>query len=416
MLIPLFSVADVRAELPFIAVRPGESIQEAINKVKPGGLVFISSGVYHELITINKSITITGAGAESTIIDGSATSNTILIICAPRVKITMLTIQNTSRSTLAGFPTGIHIHNSYNVTLEQLVIKETSIGIQVTNSSFNIISKNDIYGNYYAGILINSKSNQNTITLNEIKNNNIGLSIADSSCQLNRIYHNNFINNTRQAQQFGGQNIWDNGYPSGGNYWSDHKADDLKSGQNQTEMGKDGIIDVPYPDAYSCWDRYPLSAPVKCSTIEWQGNKFEIITISNATNIQLSFNQQTKSLYLNFSLNKPAGMCRATIPKKLLWCEKLSEWSIAYNKNNQTIQYNAQEDNENTYLFFTFSPEIDNEIRITATNVIPEFQGVYLQILLFSLTLSMTLARFLKRGKNIGKNFDNNIVKAAART
>jgi parallel beta-helix repeat protein len=398
MLIPLFSVADVRAELPFIVVRPGESIQEAINKVKPGGLVFISSGVYHESIIVNKSITITGASAESTIIDGSATSGAILIICASNVKITMLTVQNTSKSALTGFPIGIHIRNSHNITLERLIIKETSIGIQVTNSSFNTIFNDTIDGNYYAGILIKMNSCKNTITFNNIKNNNVGLLIADASCQLNRIFHNNFINNNHQAQHFGGQNIWDNDYPSGGNYWSDHKADDVKSGKNQTEIGGDGILDVPYPDAYSCWDKYPLSAPVRCFTIEWQGNKFKINIVSNSTNIRLNFNQQIKSLYLNFSLNKEAGICRAAIPKKLLRCEKPNEWKIVYNKNNQTIQYNIQEDTENTYLYFTFSPEIGNEIRITATNVIPEFQNI--QILLLTLTITfMLLIRSIKRRK-----------------
>jgi parallel beta-helix repeat protein len=390
-------VANVRAEFPPIVVRPGESIQEAINKVKPGGLVFVSSGVYHESIIVNKSITITGAGAELTIIDGSATPGTILTICASNVKITMLTVQNTSKSALTGFPIGVHIRNSCNITLERLIVKETSIGIQITNSSFNTISNNTIDGNYYAGILIKMNSCKNTITFNNIKNSNVGLLIVDASCQLNRIFHNNFINNSHQAQHFGGQNIWDNDYPSGGNYWSDHKADDVKSGRNQTEIGGDGILDVPYPDAYSCWDKYPLSAPVRCFTIEWQGNKFKINIVSN-TNIQLNFNQQIKSLYLNFSLNKEAGICRAAIPKKLLWCEKPNEWKIVYNKNNQTIQYNIQEDAENTYLYFTFSPEIGNEIRITATNVIPEFQNI--QILLLTLTITFTLLiRYIKRRK-----------------
>ena len=56
-------------------------------------------------------------------------------------------------------------------------------------------------------------------------------------------------------------NMWDDGYPSGGNYWSDHVTVDDYSGINQDELGSDGIVDEPYIiDDYNR-DNYPLMEP-----------------------------------------------------------------------------------------------------------------------------------------------------------
>jgi len=53
-------------------------------------------------------------------------------------------------------------------------------------------------------------------------------------------------------------NVWDDGYPSGGNYWSDYDGLDLYSGLYQNETGSDGIGDNPYIIAENNQDRYSL--------------------------------------------------------------------------------------------------------------------------------------------------------------
>ena len=126
-----------------------------------------------------------------------------------------------------------------------------------------------IYGP--AGIDIESPNN--VVAGNTISYNEIGMTIGLlTMVGANVIYHNNFINNLYRPAMIGSINLWDNGYPSGGNYWSDCTREDFYSGPYQNETGSDGIGDYPYalsewmgPDVPPEWreqcDNYPLMEP-----------------------------------------------------------------------------------------------------------------------------------------------------------
>ncbi|MBU4337949.1 right-handed parallel beta-helix repeat-containing protein [Patescibacteria group bacterium] len=135
-----------------------------------------------------------------------------------------------------------------------------------SNSKNNIIKGNTLsYNNIgpsSAGIYFYSDSNYNTITGNNISDNSFGFNIYYSAGNI--IYHNNIKNNTNQVyDNVGNGNIWDDGYPSGGNYWSDYAGENVKKGASQNEAGSDGIGDTPYivigyGDKVLVQDRYPL--------------------------------------------------------------------------------------------------------------------------------------------------------------
>jgi len=142
---------------------------------------------------------------------------------------------------------GIDILSSSNI-LRNNIISNCNIGICMLKPRFD---------RYY-------EVSNNLIIENTLVNNSIGISAGG---ERNKIYHNNFINNTIQAEDQVGLNRWDNGYPSGGNYWSDYNGTDEFSGEKQNEPGSDGIGDVPYKIPMIEWpnhyigDTYPLMKP-----------------------------------------------------------------------------------------------------------------------------------------------------------
>ncbi|UCE15827.1 MAG: hypothetical protein JSV12_08200, partial [Candidatus Bathyarchaeota archaeon] len=93
---------------------------------------------------------------------------------------------------------------------------------------------------------------------NNITNNHNGIWLWLSSN--NTIYHNNLVDNTEQVYSYNSTNVWDDGYPSGGNYWSNYTGVDLYNGLYQNETGSDGIGDTPHIIDTSNQDNYPFTA------------------------------------------------------------------------------------------------------------------------------------------------------------
>ena len=131
-------------------------------------------------------------------------------------------------------------------------------GIRLSPSSNSFVRGNNITANSYAGIRLDTSSNYNNVSENNITNNARGIYLSLSSN--NRFHHNNFIGNTQQVCFFesGYANAWDDGYPSGGNYWSSYTGIDNYSGQYQNETGSDGLGDTPLQINQNNKDNYPI--------------------------------------------------------------------------------------------------------------------------------------------------------------
>ncbi|MCG2825437.1 MAG: PKD domain-containing protein [Thermoplasmatales archaeon] len=169
-------------------------------------------------------------------------------------------------------PYGIWLFYSSSNNITGCSVYNTQYGILLDSSSNNKITNCAIYSNV-RGIPIMpvtspedaTDSINNVITNCSISNNDYGVYIpfnAYAGAYNNYIHHNNFINNTEQARD-GYTNYWDNGYPSGGNYWSDYTGVDNYSGANQDAPGSDGIGDTPYDISHGTnKDNYPLMTPL----------------------------------------------------------------------------------------------------------------------------------------------------------
>ncbi|MEW6069366.1 MAG: right-handed parallel beta-helix repeat-containing protein [Candidatus Thermoplasmatota archaeon] len=157
---------------------------------------------------------------------------------------------------------GITVHSSSgNTIVDNNVYSNEDFGIGLIDSDENNVTQNLANSNAYFGIILNS-ANNNTITYNNVSNNAYYGIVLWYSSNSNHIHHNNFINNLNQANDTC-SNTWDNGYPSGGNYWSDYTGVDLYSGVNQDQPGSDGIGDTPYPVlGGTSQDNYPLMSPL----------------------------------------------------------------------------------------------------------------------------------------------------------
>ncbi len=178
----------------------------------------------------------------------------VILIRCNNIRVEDLNVSNTS--------VGIELWQTNNTIISRNKIKNNTYGILIWDSNYNVFSGNDVISNGIA-IFLRDSSNYNVFSKNNITSNEYGILMRGVLMvpHGNAFWHNNFINNAQQVYATAWKrNVWDDGYPFGGNYWSDYSGVDEKSGPNQDKLGSDGIGDTPYViDEYSCnIDRYPL--------------------------------------------------------------------------------------------------------------------------------------------------------------
>ncbi|MFO8077626.1 MAG: NosD domain-containing protein [Thermoplasmatota archaeon] len=251
------------------------SIQQAINTVSNGSIIYLSNGTYTEQITINKSISLIGENSNNSIL--TSNESIVVIITAENVHINNLSIQgNTDQH-----QQGINILYSQNIlisnntfssfTNQSIIIENKSHHIIIENNTFtrnknaisiygkqNQVSYNEFINNTNTGIIIYSNANDNQIDHNTFLNNpEYGLHIQ-SNAKNTTIYLNNFMD-IFDAKNKAEQTIWYNITLKMGNYWERYHGKDVNN---------DGIGDSPYTvsEDNHINDPYPLMYPVQTHT------------------------------------------------------------------------------------------------------------------------------------------------------
>ena len=382
-----------------IFVEPGQSIAQAVNNAQDGDRLIIKSGSFNESrILVNKSLSIVGESSENTIVDGGRRAQVIFQVVADDVLIQNLTLQNTD---LAPFmitaASAVTIFNATGVIIRNVSVQNASVGVVLSSSNLSQISCCSISRTVSYGIFFRERSCNNVVVDSTVVNNSVGIGFADMVSQWNRLYHNNFRNNTEDVRSFGGVNYLDDGYPSGGNYWDDYGSVDLRNGMNQDQNGSDGILDQGFSS-----DNYPLANPLTSVSIEIEGQEFVVEVSSNFEIISWNLSVSEKSL--RFFVTGPQGTvseARVNIPKGMLSSESLDAWNVSYfNGDVQTLQYLDVEDVSTAYLHFTFVSTENGEIRIIGTKVLPEFGPLTMMLVFFLLTAVVGILLKRRSGKS----------------
>ncbi len=246
----------------------------------PWGVFFTSSTndvVIANYISKNgHAVHFTSSSKNATIITNEVSNNTygIRLMSSKKASITDNIILNNGD--------GIGLSSPADATIRGNKVSKNGYGIRLWSSASATVVSNDVSSNTYDGIRLeystddtvvgNSVSNNEygvyfhvstngIVTNNSISNNDYGSFLWSSTGIL--LHHNNFIDNVMQAfDNRGNENSWDDGYPSGGNYWSDYTGIDECSGPNQDICpDPDRIGDTPYIIDADSRDNYPLTEP-----------------------------------------------------------------------------------------------------------------------------------------------------------
>jgi len=160
---------------------------------------------------------------------------------------------------------GLYLSYSNNNTVSFNILRRNYINLWLYYSNENIVRNNEASSSLFSGIFLTSAHN-NLLIENHLLNNifNVlgeGIALNIETSFNNSIFHNKFIDNTYNVFTINSVNKFDDGYLSGGNYWSDYTFTDYYSGPYQNETGSDGIGDAVYIIDEHNVDRYPLMNP-----------------------------------------------------------------------------------------------------------------------------------------------------------
>ena len=251
------------------------TIQEAIDasETSDGHTLLICPGTYHENINVTKPLSIKSLSANpaNTIVTAYNPADHVFSVQANNVNISGLTVAgaeegagisitgfNNSRiyhNTVINNSQGIQVrqpHCAYH-NISNNIISATHIGIWLEGSSFNLISHNTINANHIAGIRLNLSSHNNTITFNNISQNEKGIILAEGALD-NNISYNNIFDNTWNL--YNGQT---SSIAAEHNWWGERCCYYLDSTIYDDEEGTGQVDFTPALDS-----PYPIGSPIEC--------------------------------------------------------------------------------------------------------------------------------------------------------
>jgi parallel beta-helix repeat protein len=312
-----------------------------------------------------------------------------------------------TRNNVTSCGDGIAVSSSFSNTLVNNSITSSNGGY-----AFDIDSgahHNLVYGNFESnntlypggGIYLAPNSYNNTFC-----SNNITGHIIIHNSPNNTFIHNSFISRWQVMSYPPSytniwRNIWDDGYPSGGNYWRDYNSTDLCNGVYQNDTGSDGIGDTAHIIDFGAnnTDHYPLMGKFSQYTVyALDLERANVTVISNSTITNLSgvmvwlgsprgdFQPGQPFLEINTDGESGSiGFCRLTIPRTVLNSTKYVVWVDWYVINATQLPVS---NSTHVYLYFEYSQSAHQVIVTT-----PEFSQIIVPLFMITSLLAVIVCR-----------------------
>ena len=319
----------------------------------------------------------------------------------------------------------VNLFRSSNNLLSRNNFSDNAAAVWMDEAHFNVFSNNhvrnctvaylpvvaivDSVGNCFVGNEIDNLdgssagfalygSNETVIVENSIARCGSGFYLSSSNH--NRIYHNNVVNVAYEAYVYevSTENVWDDGYPSGGNYWSYYAGADVYQGSGQNVSGSDGIGDINYTIDVDNVDRYPLMGMFNVFNVTYYTPDLEphfcnVTVISNST--ISAFDPQVwvehpEVIYLIFNVtgaDGSGGFCRVSIPTAMM----NATYHVSVNGTEIPFSLLECSDSSMSYLYFSYA---HSTVRVV---IVSEFPTFLVLPLFFAWTL---FAAVIRRRKN----------------
>ncbi len=167
------------AEACTITVQPGESIQAAIDAASDGAVVCLAGGRWEENLTISKSLTLRGEGANQSEITPKV-HGPVVTVTSSREYGVQVFIEDLRVSGAWGWGLGILIDESAQVTINRITVSSNAYaGIWVEESAWALINASTISENG-RGIMHQSLGEVGIINCT-VSNNQLGIAVRYSA-------------------------------------------------------------------------------------------------------------------------------------------------------------------------------------------------------------------------------------------